>query len=110
MPVIRKKPQQNPQHDVMVQELVRHLKAAAGDELPEQPRIIEETVPLSHAVRVFVIWDRWSEIAEERERDEMILEAYDQALGRQAMANISVVRGLTPRMALEIGATHLLQS
>jgi hypothetical protein len=93
----------------MVQELIRHLKATEGDDLPEQPRIIEETVPLSHALRVFVIWDRWAEIIEDRERDEMILEAYDQALGRQAMANISVVRGLTPGMALEIGATHLLK-
>lgn len=110
MPVIRKKPRQHPQHDALVVELVRHLKAVADEELPEQPRIIEESVPLSHALRVFVIWDRWSELDESQERDQIILEAYDQALGREAMSRIAVVRGLTAAEALDIGATHLLKS
>ncbi len=110
MPVIRKKPRQHAEHEAMVRELVRHLKATEDEVLPEQPRIIEETVPLSHALRVFVVWDRWTEIAEQRERDEIILEAYDQALGRESMARISVVRGLTRPETLEIGATHLLKS
>lgn len=110
MPRIHKKPRQHPAHDALVQEIVHHLRAAEGDALPEQPRIIEEQVSRSPALRVFVIWDRWEEIADERERNEIILEAYERALGRETMAHIAVVRGLTSRMALEIGATHLLDN
>jgi len=109
MPVFsRKPPHFHPAHDELVGELVRHLQPAEGDVLPELPRIIEESVRLSPALRVFVIWDRWHGVAE-RERDEIILEAYDQARGRPEMARIAVVRGLTPQEALELGATHLLK-
>lgn len=109
MPVIPRKPSYyHPEHDELVGELVRHLRPAEDDSLPSFPRIIEESVRLSPALRVFVIWDRWQGV-QTRERDEIILEAYDQARGRNEMARIAVVRGLTPNEALEIGANHFLE-
>ena len=107
MPVIQRKPsRQHPEHDALVAELVRHLKPAPDDLLPEFPRIIEERVPLSRALRVLVLWDRWQSVRE-IERSEIILEAYDQARGREAMLQISVATGVTANEALQLGMTEL---
>jgi hypothetical protein len=107
MPVIQRKPsRQHPEHDALVRELVRHLAPAADDELPAFPRIVEEAVPLSRALRVFVLWDRWESVRD-IERSEIILEAYDQARGREAMLQISVASGVTPTEAMQLGMTEL---
>ena len=103
MPVIQRKPsRQHPEHDALVRELVRHLAPAADDELPAFPRIVEEAVPLSRALRVFVLWDRWGSVRD-IERSEIILEAYDKARGREEMLKISVASGLTPTDAQRLG-------
>ncbi len=77
MPVVRRGPSnRHPHHDALVLERVRHLKDEPN--LPEFPRIVEETVPLSTSIRVLVLWDEWESVRDV-ERSEIILEAYDQA-------------------------------
>lgn len=101
MPVVRRGPSnRHPEHDALVDELVRHLKDEPN--LPEVPRIIEETVPLSPSIRVYVLWDEWKSVRDV-ERSEIILEAYDKARGREDMLKISVASGLTPLEAQQLG-------
>jgi len=103
MPVVRRNPtHRHPNHDALVHEIVRHLKDEP--DLPELPRIVEETVTLSPALRVYVLWDQWDSVRDV-ERSEIILQAYDQARGRAAMLQISVASGVTPAEALQLGMT-----
>lgn len=105
MPVVRRSPSnRHPEHDALVQELVRHLRDEP--DLPTLPRIVEETVPLSPTLRVYVLWDRWESVRD-IERSEIILQAYDQARGREAMLQVSVASGLTPSEAARLGLTDL---
>ena len=101
MPVVRRSPSnRHPHHDALVDELVRHIRGEPN--LPEFPRIIEETVPLSPSIRVHVLWDEWESVRDV-ERSEIVLEAYDRARGREEMLKISVASGLTPRDAQRLG-------
>jgi len=104
MPVIKRKLHAaHPDHHKLVDELVRHLQQA--NDLPEYPRIVEEDDRLSQNMHVYVLWDLWGSVSE-RERSEIILEAYEQARGKVEMLRVSVAMGLTPieaaRMGLEL--------
>lgn len=102
MPVIRKRlgAREHPDHNNLVAELVRHLKDEPN--LPEFPKIIEEPVRLSSTLRVYVFWDAWGSVPE-LERSEIILEAYEQARGKQEMLRVSVAMGLTPLEGKQLG-------
>jgi hypothetical protein len=104
MPVVKRKlHSEHPDHHKFLCELIRHLKEKEG--LPEYPRIIEEDDRLSQNMHVYVLWDAWASVSE-RERSEIILEAYEQARGKDEMLRISVAMGVTPieaaRMGLEL--------
>jgi hypothetical protein len=101
MPVIKRKLHaEHPKHAELVAELVRHLQGGPG--LPEMPRIIEEDDALSKTTRVYVLWDEWGSVTE-RERSEIILEAYQQAFDQQTMLRITVAMGVTPAEAASLG-------
>jgi hypothetical protein len=102
MPVERRKSplNQHPDHDALVAELVRHLKAEPS--LPAEPRIVEEEQRLSDSLHVVVYWTRWASVKEE-ERSAIILDAYEQALGKPQMLKITVAMGLTPMEAKQMG-------
>lgn len=101
MPVIKKKLRpEHPDHRRFVDELVRHLRNEA--DLPPMPRIIEEDDPLSKNMHVYVLWDAWSSVSE-RERSEIILEAYAEARSQLEMLRITIAMGLTPLEAKKVG-------
>lgn len=102
MPVIKKRvgSKNHPDHSRFVTELVRHLNNAP--DLPAFPKIVEEDVPLSNNVRVYVSWDDWASVSE-TERSEIILEAYQQARGQAEMLRVSIAMGMTPLEAKQLG-------
>jgi hypothetical protein len=101
MPVIKRKIHgEHPDHHKLLDELVRHLQPA--QDLPQYPRIIEEDDRLSQNMHVYVLWDAWNSVSE-RERSEIILEAYEQARGKTEMLRVSVAIGLTPLEAARMG-------
>ena len=101
MPVIKKRigPKDHPDHERLVGELVRHLRDEPN--LPALPRIVEEDVRLTSSIRVYVLWDEWQTVSE-RERSEIVLQAYERARGQAEMLRISVAMGLTPLEAKEL--------
>lgn len=101
MPVIKRKLHaEHPKHADLLAELVRHLQG--GPDLPEMPRIIEEDDALSKTTRVYVLWEDWASVTE-RERSEIILEAYQQAFDQQRMLQVTVAMGVTPTEAANLG-------
>ena len=59
-----------------------------------QPIIDEQHSPTTHAVRVTVIWDRWSGVPDEI-RTAIILNAYETAEGKEFRDRIALAVGLT---------------
>lgn len=101
MPVIKRKLRaEHPDHQKLVDELVRHLKDEP--DLPELPRIIEEDDRLSNNMHVYVLWDAWNSVTE-RERSEIILEAYKKARGQEEMLRVTIAMGVTPLEAKNLG-------
>jgi len=86
----------------MVQILARELDRNEDRpvKLPyEEPLILEDPVPRSQLMHVYVLWKRWENVKDELERSSIILDAYAQSRGEQAARNISVALGLTPTQA-----------
>lgn len=101
MPVIPlRKPAQHPRHGVLVDELGRHLDPGARD-LPDFPKIYVETTRTDD-LRVWVVWDEWDEVSEV-ERSQIILEAYEQTLGKAEVQRLTLALGLTRREARDVG-------
>lgn len=59
-------------------------------------------MPSTKSRHVRVIWDRWKELDDEQ-RAAVIEDAYGQAEGAQAAAEITLAEGLTPPEALALG-------
>lgn len=104
MPVVhrRNNPRHHPDHDALVAEIERHLRAADNEQLPPEPRIVIEEARLTKNLRVYVLWRRWESV-KETERSEIILDAYERVYGVPEMLRISVAMGLTPEDARELG-------
>lgn len=101
MPVIKRRNRaEHPHHQRLVAELVRHLRDEPN--LPEMPRIIEEDERLSNNLHVYVLWDDWESVTE-RERSEIILEAYQEVRGQREMLRITIAMGVTPLEAKNLG-------
>jgi hypothetical protein len=87
MPVIKRKLHgEHPDHHRLLDELLRHLQGGQG--LPDYPRIIEEDDRLSQNMHVYVLWEAWGSVSE-RERSEIILEAYERARGKVEMLRVA---------------------
>lgn len=66
-----------------------------------QPRIEEETFPKTNLRKVFVLWDKWEDVAEV-DRSEVILQAYERAEGKESRERIALVSGWTFPEAYEL--------
>src|SRR5947207_1781011 len=101
MPRIRRGPesQPRPRYPDLVRALAEELKNShdAG-----QPRIEEQVFPQTNAVRVTVLWDKWESVPDE-DRAATILQAYEQAEGKDCRNPIALAIGLTFPDALESG-------
>ena len=60
-----------------------------------EPVIIEEPQGAQGAVHVYVIWSRWSGL-NDRERSEIIVDAFEELRGSEEAVRLSVAMGLTP--------------
>jgi hypothetical protein len=67
-----------------------------------QPMIDEQHFPRTKAVRVTVIWDKWEPLSDE-DRYETILQAYEQAEGKDFRDRIALAIGLTVPEAVDLG-------
>ena len=90
--------------DQLVQALVREL-TAPGD--GPQPLIIERPIPGTGSRHVWVIWDRWRNFSD-KERTEIIIQAYTWAEGPLKARNITIALGVEPRAAILIGLLPFL--
>ncbi len=88
-----------PRHPELVARLVEELRASHES---GQPIIDEQRFPESGAIRVYVIWDRWDRVPDE-ERTDTILQAYEEAEGKETRDRIAIAVGLTVPEASESG-------
>jgi hypothetical protein len=89
----------SPKHDAFVKKLVQEFTNSSAN---VQPLILEEQIPATGSRHVRVIWDRWKEIGDEQ-RAAVIADAYAQAEGPEAAAQITIAEGVTPQEALALG-------
>jgi hypothetical protein len=89
----------SPKHESLVKRLVQEFDPGASG---LQPLILEERIPATNSRHVHVIWHRWKELADEQ-RAAVIVDAYTQAEGPEAAAEITVADGVTPQEALALG-------
>ncbi|NOT02543.1 MAG: hypothetical protein HOP29_18200 [Phycisphaerales bacterium] len=99
MPFVKRKlPAKNPDHGKWVSKLAAECRKDTGN----GPRIIEEQVPGSKQLHVYVIWDDWAD-APDHERSAAILDAYKEAFDEETMLNVTIAMGLTTQEAAAMG-------
>ena len=91
--------QRRRRHPDLVGELVGELREGRPF---GQPMILEQRFPETNAVRTTIIWDKWAPIADE-ERVAAILQAYEEAEGREFRDRIALAMGLTVPEAYDAG-------
>jgi hypothetical protein len=93
MPRIRRglEEEPRPRFPTLVAELVDELRNGRDS---GQPVIEEQLFPKTKALRVTVFWDRWEGITDE-DRAATILQAYEQAEGKETRDRIALAIGLT---------------
>lgn len=84
-----------------VEALARELQPQTESGLPNAPLMIEEELP-QQWLRVTVYWDAWKDLSP-RERNRVILKAYEHVFGKARMLQISLAIGLTHREAIRLG-------
>jgi hypothetical protein len=89
----------SPRHDRLVKKLLPEFAAASTS---RQPLILEERVPETHSRHVHVIWDAWKDLPDEQ-RSAIIVDAYRQAEGDEAAAEVTIAEGVTAHEALALG-------
>jgi hypothetical protein len=89
----------SPKHDKLVKKLVQEF-TASGKSL--RPLILERHLPMTKSRHVHVVWDAWSDVPDE-ERAAIITDAYTEAEGAEAAADVTIALGVTPREALALG-------
>jgi hypothetical protein len=89
----------SPRHDRLVKRLLTEFAAAS---LNRQPLILEERVPVTKSRHVHVIWDAWKDLAADQ-RSAIIVDAYRQAEGDEAAAEVTIAGGVTTHEALALG-------
>lgn len=86
-------------HEKLVKRLVHELKSPGTD---SQPLILEQIVEATGSRHVHVLWDEWRHLSEEQ-RSSIIEEAYREAEGAKAAADITLASGVTPEEAMVLG-------
>ena len=89
----------SPKHERFVKKLVQEFTAPCTN---PQPLILEEQVPSTKSRQVRVIWDAWKDLSDEQ-RSAVIADAYTEAEGPEAAAEITIAEGVTPQEALALG-------
>ena len=86
----------------LVAALTEELRLQRPDGPSNAPFIVEEKTPRHDFLHVRVIWDRWAGVPGE-DRGRVIMDAYQQVRGTQAVLKINSVLGLTPAEAQRLG-------
>ena len=105
MPIRRINPDQaaNPE---LVNDLAEEIRRNQAEGPLDAPDITEKVMPYSDNIAVTVIWDKWLGIVPEM-RGRIILDAYQEARGRDEMRKISVALGLTHCEAERVGVSSI---
>lgn len=69
-----------------------------------KPDIRQEQDGTGRVVHLYVIWEDWA-LVEEQRRAEIIMDAYEQVAGREAALGIAIAMGLTAQEASRMGFT-----
>jgi hypothetical protein len=101
MPRIQRHPESQPRlrFPELVSELANELKNSHES---GQPIIEEQVFPKTNLIRVTVIWDKWDPVPDD-ERAALILQAYEQAEGKDFRDRIALTIGLTVPEACDMG-------
>ncbi len=105
MAFIRRAPgsKQHKNHDKWVAQLKLECDETTATETG--PTIVEEQVQGSDRLHVFAIWDEWRDAPEEQ-RSAAILDAYEQARGKEVAALVAIAMGLTRDEADAMGIDY----
>lgn len=93
-------------HTELLNRLIQELKQtplAEAPDSPVEPVVVEEQVPHSDVLHVYVRWERWREIEDDSERSAIILDAYEAARGKDVVDRIGVAMGVTRDEARRMG-------
>ncbi len=93
------------ENDNKAQELRRRLadEWSGKNDTPEpRPDIREEVDRSGHIVHLYVIWNEWGNLDQQR-RSELIMDAFVEVRGMEAALDISVTMGLTTEEARRMG-------
>ena len=71
----------------------------------EEPVIIEETHAENLPTHLYVIWRAWGDLSQ-RDRSEIIMDAYEEVRGPDGALLVSVAMGLTPAEAERMGIRY----
>jgi hypothetical protein len=105
MPVYKKPPRvSGPELESLVEGLVGELN---NPKEFGQPIVLEDSTPETNSLPVHVIWDRWAEYDKDF-RYTVILNAYEQARGKEIRDQITLALGLTVPEAAAIGLLPFL--
>ena len=99
----RKQPTDDPRADELYHRLVKEWTQPQDAE-PE-PVIIEDFVTEQHAYHIYVIWGEWDGLGQ-RERSDIIINAYGVTHKPEELLQVTVAMGLTPEEAKHMGIEY----
>ncbi len=104
MPVLRIPVGARVNEDAFLSELRRQLLVEWSGGQTEEPRpeIHEEQDPAGRTVHIYVIWDAWEDV-DDNKRAELVMDAFVELYGREAVLNVTIAMGLTSDEANRMG-------
>jgi len=95
-----------PRYEELLAELAAELRDPQERADDQHPLILVDTIRQTGTQHVYVVWTKWPHLSSQRERSELIMEAYEKAKGVQDALKVVSAMGLTPdearRMNIEL--------
>lgn len=103
MPIGRLVPERNAEAETLRRRLIQEWETPGAD---PQPVLIEVAGDrMSGSIHLYVIWDEWLPL-NQRERSEIIMDAYEVTHTRLEILNVTVAMGLTASEADRMGVRY----
>ncbi len=99
MPLIHGSPRQAPEADRLRKILVEELTNPRSS---GEPVIFLEGDGVRSGYHLFVVWNEWANL-HQRQRSELILDAFEKARGSEESLKVTLAMGLTRSEALQAG-------
>lgn len=107
MPIGRLVTEQNEETEVLRRLLTQEWNTPSA---APQPVLIESAGErMSGSKHLYIIWDRWLSL-DQRERSEIIMDAYEATHTRPEVLSVTVAMGLTSKEADRMGINYVTEA